>query len=386
MRQTFNLNARKIAVVLGCIAVLLALQSVYAEYLLVNFVGIDANTAPARLLDLFSVNLEESLPTWFSTINLFLASALLGWIALAKRALNEPYRRYWAGLALIFLYLSVDEGASIHEATSGPLQRAFDTTGYLEFGWLIIGIPLVIFFGIVFVRFWLKLPWPTKPLFALAGILYVGGAVVVESISANQYALDGGSSFRYMAIATLEELCEMLGVVVFIYALLDYLTRQDYLLVFQTRSPVPDVGQRKRSWPYSLPVTAAGFAAVWLVVNGSLLIWGMAAPDISQDVSAAPYHYYILVEELAGENVSITHFAGAFGPSNALSQRTAAALLGNFPVVQILSLPTLNASIAVASDSPVLTGDTIVELMDWINEVEYIFYDAPIVRALVGTS
>jgi hypothetical protein len=383
MRLSLNLNPRHIAVSLGLIAVLLALQSLYAEYVLANILGMESDTAPARLLDLFSVNLEESLPTWYSTINLFLAACLLGWIALTKRLHQEPFSRYWAGLAVIFLYLSMDEGAAIHESTSGPLQRAFDTTGFLEFGWLMLGIPLVILFGLLYLRFWLRLPPPTRALFALAGGLYIGGAVVIESISANQYALDGGSSFHYMMIATFEELCEMLGVVVLIYALLDYLARRDHLLAFQTQSQLPDFTAIRLRWPYSLGRTAAGFALILLIVNGGLLAWGIALRDLESG-PAAPYHFYILVEELAGEDVTIAHFPGVFSPADSQTQRRAAALLAGFPTVQILTLPGLNASIALAGDAPVLTNDQVIELMNWIEETEYIFYDAATVRAITG--
>lgn len=384
MNLTLNLNPRKIAVVLGAIAVLLAAQSLYAEFVLSQYLGMDSNTAPARLLDIFSVNLEESIPTWYSTINLFIAACLLAWIATVKRIHKLPGSGYWVGLAFIFLYLSMDEGGSIHESTSGPLQRAFDTTGFLEFGWLILGIPLVLLFGLIYFRFWWRLPNPTRPLFALAGILYVGGAVVVEAISANQYTLDGGASFTYMAIATVEELGEMLGVVVLIYALLDYLKRNEYLLVLQTASETAEALTLR--WPYSVQRTALALGLALLLINGGLLTWGLALRDgeAASQAAIAPYHYFILVEELAGENVVITHFSGVFNPTDALSQRTAAALQFNFPAVQVLSLPGLNASIALASDEPVLTGDLIIELMEWIQETEYIFYDAPVVRALVG--
>ena len=237
------------------------------------------HTAPARLLDLFSVNLEESVPTWYSSINLFLAASLLAWIALSKRIHGEPQSLYWASLALVFLYFSMDEGAAIHELFSGPLKSAFDTSGFFEFGWLILGIPLVILFGVLYVRFWWWLPGRTRPLFAIAAALYVGGAVVIEGISASQYAAAGGSTFRYLAIATVEETFEMLGVVVFIYALLDYLHRTDHRLVLQTQTRAPEFNEVQWRWPLSLPLTATVFAVILLVVNGGLLTWGLALQD-----------------------------------------------------------------------------------------------------------
>ena len=376
--MTLKLHARSIAVVMSSIAVLLALQSVYAEYVLVNYLGLEADTAPARLLDLFSVNLEQSLPTWYSTINLLLASGLLAWIALRKRQQQETGSAYWVGLSLLFLYFSIDEGASVHEATSGPLQSAFETSGFLEFGWLILGVPLVLIFAVAYFRFWLKLPPQTRLLFAVAAALYVGGAVLIESISANQYALEGGSSFLYLAIATVEELCEMLGVIVLIYALLEYLRQGDETLTLQ---PL-DTQEKLRHWT-SIGRTSLVFAAVLLLIDGGLLVWGLTLHDPSA-AAAAPSAYAVVVEAVAADGISITQFSGVFSPVDQGTRRTAAVLQAGYPAVQILSLPELDASIAIAGDEPVLTQDSVVELMASMDETHYIFYDSTVVQAILS--
>lgn len=384
MHLSVNLNPRKVVIVLGSIAVLLALQSIYAEYVLSNILGMESDTAPARLLDLFSVNLEESLPTWYSSTNLFVAACLLAWIALGKREQAGSDRRSWAGLALIFLYLSMDEGAAIHESFSGPLQDAFSTSGFLEFGWIILGIPLVILFGIVYLRFWLRLSSPTQLLFAIAGLLYVGGAIGIESISANQYSIDGGSSFLYLAIATLEELCEMLGVVVLIYALLDYLKRHDYMLVIQHQTHIENLPGGSLRWPYSIGRTVSAFTAFLVLLNGGLLVWGMALSEPESINQAAAYHLYILTEELAGHDVTIAHLSGVFSPASEETRRSIVALFNEFGTVQVLSLPGRNATIAFAGDTPAFTSAEAIELMAWIDETEYVFYDAPLVQALIA--
>lgn len=381
--MSYRLNPRKIALILGTIAILLSLQSIYSEYVLSEILGMNSTTAPARILDIFSVNLEESIPTWYSSLNLFLAACLLGWIAMIKRTHKEPFATHWAGLALIFLYLSIDEGAEIHETASGPLQDAFNTTGFLEFGWLILGIPLVILFGLVYVRFWWKLPQPTRTLFAIAGILYVGGAVVIEAISANQYALDNGSSFIYLVIATIEETCEMLGVVTLIYALLRYLWDHDRALIFQTQTTHPDFAPAQFNPMRSKWITGLGFGVVLLLINGGLLIWGIALKDSDPATTAAPYHYYIIVEELAAPDRAITHINGGLSPDNADAMRTITALLDAYDNVQVISLPNRDASVIIAGDTPALTNAEAVELMEWIEETAYIFYDAPVVRAII---
>lgn len=383
--MSLTLKPRTIAIVLGSIAILLALQSIYAEYVLTNHLGIESNTAPARLLDLFSVNLEESIPTWYSSILLLLAAALLLWVALSKRQHQEPYRAHWFGLALIFLYLSMDEGSAIHESFSGPLQSAFGTSGFLEFGWLILGVPLVLFFGIAYLRFWLKLPMPTRLLFAIAGAVYVGGAVVIESLSANQYSADGGSSFLYLAIATVEELCEMLGVVILIYALLDYLVRRDDLLVLQTRAQQSEQPAVSLDWRIPRVAAFGALAAALLAFNVGMLVWGLALRDADDlQTASAPYHFFIIVDQLAAEGVNITHISGMFNPADAQSRRTVAALRAEFPAVQVLSLPNRNASVAIASDAPVLTSESIIDLMEWIDETEYIFFDTDLIEEIIG--
>lgn len=384
MHLSVIISPRKVAIVLGSIAILLALQSIYAEYVLSNILGMESDTAPARLLDLFSVNLEESLPTWYSSTNLFVAACLLAWIALGKREQAGSDRRSWAGLGLIFLYLSMDEGAAIHESFSGPLQDAFNTSGFLEFGWIILGIPLVILFGVVYLRFWLRLSSPTRPLLAIAGLLYVGGAIGIESISANQYSMDGGSSFLYLAIATLEELFEMLGVVVFIYALLDYLKRHDYTLLVQNQTHTENFTNVALQWPYSIRRTAFAFAAFLVLFNGGLMVWGIALKDTESINQAAAYHLYILTEELAGHDVTIAHLSGVFSPASEETRRSIVALFNEFGTVQVLSLPGRNATIAFAGEAPAFTSTEAIELMAWIDETEYVFYDAPLVRAIIA--
>jgi hypothetical protein len=76
---------------------------------------------------------------------------------------------------------------------------------------------------LAYLSFLARLPARTRRLLLTAGAVYVGGALGVESISGWQAAAHGEHNLGYHLIVTLEELCEMMGVVLFIYALLDYL-------------------------------------------------------------------------------------------------------------------------------------------------------------------
>lgn len=150
-------------------------------------------------------------------------------IARAKSEEQDIQSAYWWGLAFIFLYFSMDEGAAIHEIFATPLQEAFNTDGFLAFGWQIVAFPLVIIFGLVYLRFLFQLPAKTRNWVIISAILYAGGALIIEGFSAGQYD-PAKITFRYLSLATVEEFCEIPGVLLFIYALLDYMRQNAYSL------------------------------------------------------------------------------------------------------------------------------------------------------------
>ena len=48
-----------------------------------------------------------------------------------SEAKKMPYAKHWHGLAFVFIFLGVDEMASIHELLTNPLREAFNTSGIL---------------------------------------------------------------------------------------------------------------------------------------------------------------------------------------------------------------------------------------------------------------
>ncbi len=247
MRPTLNLLAKRIALFLGFIAVLLAVQSIAGKHIEAG-AGDDAPELLTTLVRIFNINREQSLPTWYSASLLLLCALAVGVIAYFKRLNREPYRHHWIALALIFVYLSADEAAGLHEYWTEPLGEALDTTGGLYFAWVIVGAVAVIVFGLAFFRFWLHLEPRTRRLYVLACAVYVGGSIGVEMISANEWYLNDGSTLTYSLIGTIEELMEMLGVVIFFYAQLAYLARYvgEFSVAIRDRqhavvpSPAPD--------------------------------------------------------------------------------------------------------------------------------------------------
>ncbi|WP_316976720.1 hypothetical protein [Shumkonia mesophila] len=181
------------------------------------------------LVPFFYVDLENNLPTWYQTLALAFASVLLAGLAVAARHMRAPFAGRWLALSLLFVFLSLDEAASIHEATMEPLQRV---VGYLpgvwQPVWVILGIAAVVAFAAAFLRFLLYLPRDDRWQVFWAAALFVGGAIGVEMATAALYTTSDPSykvSFTYALLAHAEELLEMLGVVVLIDFLLRRLSR-----------------------------------------------------------------------------------------------------------------------------------------------------------------
>jgi len=158
---------------------------------------------------------------------LLFSAVLFGFIARMKQLSNSPYKYHWIVLSVIFLMMSVDETASLHEQLNKPMRLMFNQGGIFLFGWVIVAIPGTLLFVIAYLRFFFHLPRVTKILFAFAAGLYVGGAIGFELIGAVHVSRYGQANFTYFIIALIEESMEVTGLIVLIYALLDYV-RSNY--------------------------------------------------------------------------------------------------------------------------------------------------------------
>ena len=197
----------------------------------------------------FDLNYEANLPTWYSSLTLLFCAVLLGIIGLNTRQAGAPYARQWLTMAAVFLYLSTDEATGIHEMTLPLLAsylKPYDFFhGYLFYSWVIFGAIGVLLFVAAYRRFLAELPAQTRYLFLLAGTLYVGGALGVEVAGGRYEYLYGANNFTYAMLVACEEGLEMMGIVVFIYALTSYLgSLRAGLRILVDAGSVPDISQR----------------------------------------------------------------------------------------------------------------------------------------------
>ncbi len=171
----------------------------------------------------FDLDSEANLPTWYSSVALLFSSFLLAIIAWAKRGGGDRYALHWAAMALLFLGLSLDEASGIHEMPIEQLRAALHAKSIFYFTWVIPGAGFVGFFLLAYLRFLAHLPPSTRWLFLLSGAIFVGGAIGVEMISGYYSYYYGEATWGNALITTVEEVLEMLGIVLFIYALLQYI-------------------------------------------------------------------------------------------------------------------------------------------------------------------
>lgn len=171
----------------------------------------------------FTVDSEGSVPAWYSSILLLVAAALLAVVATVAFRQRDPWWKHWTALSTIFCLMSLDESASFHESLILPLQNHFGANGIFFFAWVIPGVFFVAAVGLAFLKFVLNLERQTRNRFIVAGCLFVGGALGMEFVGGAFIEALGEEHILYIVAAAIEETCEMLGVTLFIIAILKHL-------------------------------------------------------------------------------------------------------------------------------------------------------------------
>jgi len=175
---------------------------------------------------LFDVGEEANVTSWFSSILLLLSAILLYFISRLKYLDKDSVAMHWTFLSYLFIFLSIDETATIHEMLIKPLREMFHLTGIFYYAWMIIAIPAVLLLAILYKRFVFSLPKNIRNQFILAVIIFLSGALGFEMLSGLFFKTEISGIHVLSFLITFEELLENLGVVVFISALLSYIRMQ----------------------------------------------------------------------------------------------------------------------------------------------------------------
>jgi len=174
------------------------------------------------LVPLFDFNSESNLPTLFSSILMLLISLTLFFVGRSHKKQGESYIP-WFGLCFIFMFLAVDETASLHERLTQPIKDSLGTTGVLYYAWVIPYGVATIALLVAYSRFLLALPSRYLSLFLTSGALFVSGAVGLELLGGWYDEQHGTYNLTYSILYTVEELFEFTGLSLFLYSLLSYI-------------------------------------------------------------------------------------------------------------------------------------------------------------------
>ena len=187
------------------------------------FCYININLEPSLLLyeigERFNMDNEISIPTWLAQTLLFIIALLFTLTYLDEK------RKEWLFLSLIFFFISIDEGAELHELMIRPFQEMLGIdSGLLFFAWIIPMTIIIFILGTIFMRFFLSLPRKVKMLLFLSAFIFLLGAIGIEMISgaywqANNFIYD----MNYRILNALEEGLENFGSIIAIYALIIYI-------------------------------------------------------------------------------------------------------------------------------------------------------------------
>lgn len=184
------------------------------------------------LEQLFNLDRENNLPTWYSSALLLGAAILAGTVAAATRRGGQRHPTHWAAISLLLAGMSADEIASLHSRTGPAVGALLSRIGIHgggfspDFYWVVPGIILVAIVAAAFWPFFRDLPAPTRRSLFLAAVVFVAGAIGVE-IYEGTIVDPTNPTMQYAVAVAVEEGCEMVGVVMAIQGILSHLARPE---------------------------------------------------------------------------------------------------------------------------------------------------------------
>ena len=188
-----------------------------ASEALIHFAGVSEKFYQ-DFFDAINLDEEFNLTAVYSGLLLCASSFLLKEIAVSSQG---GKRRDWMLLSKVFLFLAFDEVFQVHELFVIPGLRQYLHPSLASIWVIPYGI-LFALFSFKFIPFFLSLRKKVSVLSLISGGVYVSGAIAFEAL--NSWLVRTGqisrSSFYYELISGFEELFEMVGIIIFLYALM----------------------------------------------------------------------------------------------------------------------------------------------------------------------
>ena len=176
------------------------------------------------IVPLFHFDREGNFPTLYSSFALAIASGLSFLIYRWRKTIRDGNSKPWIVLAAMLTFLAIDENASLHDQLDYILTPMLETSGWLAWPWVLPYALLAGLFTIVYLPFYLRMPFRYQAIFGIAAILYVVGTLGLEMGGAVATRNYGEESLNYALLVTIEELMEMSAIILTIHGLAKYIT------------------------------------------------------------------------------------------------------------------------------------------------------------------
>ncbi len=204
-----------------------------------------SGTFPKRLWRFVHFDREGNLPTWFSSAQLLVLAFLFAAIYLFERY-ERPLRKtalVWLLCAAGALFLSIDEGAALHEMVGSAMDSIIDDAdrgtwirelrSFPSYYWMLIYVPIALPVAItVIIYLWPKLGVERYAVLAGASCFLIG-AVGLDFLE-GMFSAPGhkpipvtlGGETVLFDIFLLEECLEMIGISMILCAFLQHLANR----------------------------------------------------------------------------------------------------------------------------------------------------------------
>lgn len=207
------IGVRRIQSVIVVIAITIILLGCFREVYVFN-IGSRGELGAFALFDT-----GNNLASWFESVLLLYAAAMLGFIAVQTRRETDQDWRRWALLGGLFLVLSVDEVVNAHAMLLGPIWHA-GQHGPVFALWLPLAPALAL--GAYLFPMLKRLPRHRAVHFALCASIFVGGAIVLDAAATTLSWSYGTASLSYVVASLSEESMEVIGAAGLCGALIGY--------------------------------------------------------------------------------------------------------------------------------------------------------------------
>ncbi|WP_299701756.1 multidrug transporter [uncultured Pontibacter sp.] len=237
--QSLLISPQKILRWLALIVMVLLVANI-TGILLESVFQVDSR-ATRLIVRYFDFNGEGNIPAFFSSIILLIAGILLLLIHARQTHWSGSYNtKHWLILGVIFMFMAVDENVQLHEHVANYVRPMLgnDLSGMLHWAWVVPYGILTLLVVAYFLGFVLRLPPKTRNLIIISGAIFVTGALGLEFVEGYLYKRYGLDHLYNRIMYCLEELMEMTGVTLFIYALLDFLAqhRTEFVITAEDRN------------------------------------------------------------------------------------------------------------------------------------------------------